>query len=145
MQPLYGTDEIARDLLTNAQVWAIVGLGQDETRAAFGVARMLQKHGKRIIPIHPRGLAVLGERGFTSLAEAQAAVGKIDVVDCFVASARVGEIISQAIELKLPALWLQLDVIDEVKAQTAIDHGLQVVMNRCPAIEWPKLMGDRAL
>jgi uncharacterized protein len=145
MQSLYGSDEIARDLLMNAQVWAVVGLGQDESRAAFSVARFLQRQGKQIVPVHPRGLEVLGEPGFKTLAEAKAAIGKIDVVDFFVASSRVGEIMQQAIDLHLPAFWLQLEVVDEVKAQAAIDAGIQVVMNRCPAIEWPRLMVDRAL
>lgn len=145
MQPLYGTDEIAKDLLTNAQIWAVVGLGQDESRAAFGIAKMLQERGKTIIPIHPRGLEVLGQTGYKTLAEAKAAGIKIDVVDCFVASSRVGEIIEQAIDLEIPAVWLQLDVIDEAKAAKAIEHGLKVVMNRCPGIEWLRLMGGREL
>lgn len=145
MQPLYGNDVIAQDLMANAKVWAVVGLGTDESRPAYGVARFLQHQGKTIIPIHPRGLPVLGAAGFTSLAEAQAAVGPIDVVDCFVASSRVGEVMQQAIDLGLPALWLQLDVIDESKAQVAIENGMKVVMNRCPAIEWPRLMGDPTL
>lgn len=145
MQPLYGNDEIATNLLKTAEVWAIVGLGNDQTRAAYGVAKFLQARGKIIVPIHPRGEAVLGEPGFTSLADAQAAVGRIDVVDCFVASKRVGEIVQQAIDLKLPAVWLQLEVIDEAKAALAIEHGLLVVMNRCPAIEWPRLMAGPEL
>ncbi|MEY3408215.1 MAG: hypothetical protein RL038_1276 [Actinomycetota bacterium] len=145
MQELYGNDEIAIDLMLNAQVWAVVGLGNDTSRAAYGVARFLQSKGKKIVPIHPRGESVLGETGFTSLAEAKAAVGQIDVVDCFVASKRVGEIVQQAIDLKLPAVWLQLEVVDEVKAALAIEHGLKVIMNRCPAIEWPRLMVGREL
>jgi uncharacterized protein len=144
-QNLYGTDEIAQDLMKNAQVWVVVGLGQDQTRAAYGVAGFLQNKGKQIVPVHPRGLEVLGQPGFKTLAEAKAAVGKIDVVDFFVASSRVGEIMQQAIDLDLPALWLQLDVVDEDKAQAAIDAGIKVIMNRCPAIEWPRLMVGREL
>lgn len=144
-QNLYGTDEIAQDLMENAQVWVVVGLGQDQTRAAYGVARFLQKKGKQIVPVHPRGLEVLGQPGFKTLAEAKAAVGKIDIVDFFVASSRVGEIMQQAIDLELPALWLQLDVVDEAKAQAAIDAGISVIMNRCPAIEWPRLMAGQEL
>jgi predicted CoA-binding protein len=144
-QNLYGTDEMAQDLMENAQVWVVVGLGQDQTRAAYGVARFLQNKGKQIVPVHPRALEVLGQPGFKTLAEAKAAVGKIDVVDFFVASSRVGEIMQQAIDLELPALWLQLDVVDEEKAQAAIDAGIAVIMNRCPAIEWPRLMAGREL
>lgn len=144
-QPLYGNDEIARGLLAEAEVWAVVGLGQDESRPAFGVARFLQSVGKRIVPVHPRALEVLGEPGYPDLASAQAAVGRIDVVDCFVASRRVGEVMRQAAELGLPAVWLQLEVVDEEAAAELIAQGVKVVMNRCPAIDWPRLMGGRAL
>ena len=123
-------------LLDSAKTWAIVGLGTDPEKAAYRVAAFLQKQGKRIIPIHPRGESVLGEQAYTTLAEAVQAGIEIDVVDCFVASKRVGEIVHQAVDLRLPAVWLQLDVIDEMAVAHAREHGLRVVMDRCPAIEW---------
>lgn len=138
---IYGDDARCLQLLTAAQVWAVVGLGTDRTRAAYGVAEFLQSQGKRIVPVHPRAETVLGEPGFRTLTDAVAAVGRIDVVDCFVASKRVGDIVREAIELKLPAVWMQLEVIDELAARQARDHGLEVVMNRCPAIEWRRQIG----
>lgn len=138
---LYGDDALCLRLITSAQVWAVVGLGTDQSRPAYGVAEFLQRHGKRIVPVHPRAEEVLGEPGFKTLTEASAAVGKIDVVDCFVASKRVGDIVREAISLKLPAVWMQLEVVDELAARQARDHGLEVVMNRCPAIEWRRQLG----
>lgn len=142
---LYGNDELVSRLLADTEVWCVVGLGQDETRPAFGVAKFLQSIGKRIVPVHPRALPVHGETGYPTLAAALAAVGRIDVVDCFVASSRVGEIMRQARDLGLPAVWTQLEVVDEVAAAELVEAGVEVVMNRCPAIEWPRLMAGRGL
>lgn len=139
-ESLYGSDEICRELMTNAQVWAVVGLGADPEKAAYRVAAFLQKQGKRIVPVHPRAEVVHGEQGYRTLAEAVAAVGPVDVVDCFVAATRVGGIIDQAIEIGAPAIWTQLEIVDEAAAQRAADAGVKMVMDRCPAIEWPRLM-----
>ena len=136
---IYGTDELAEQILESAEVWAVVGLGQDETKPAFGVAKILQEHGKKIIPIHPRAEVVHGEKGYKTLAEAVADGHKIDVVDCFVAAKRVGQIVDEAIALKLPTVWMQLEIIDEDAAKRAIDSQMQVIMDRCPAIEWRRL------
>lgn len=141
---LYGTDDTVVSLLENARVWAVVGLGTDPEKPVYRVAQFLQKIGKTIVPIHPRGIDVLGVHTYTSLADA-VIDHEIDVVDCFVASTRVGGIIDEAIALNLPAVWMQLEIVDENAATRAIEHGLQVVMDRCPAIEWPRLMVGREL
>ena len=131
--------DIAR-LKADTTVWAVVGLGANPERPAFGVAHTLQQRfGKRIVPVYPRAETVHGEQGYTSLTEAAAAVGHIDVVDCFVNSSRVGAIVDEAIAIGAGAVWMQLDVIDVDAAQRARDAGLTVVMNRCPAIEFPRL------
>jgi len=123
---------IAR-LLDSAEVWAVVGLRDNPARAAYRVAKTLQQHGKRIVPVHPRAATVHGEQGYASLAEIP---GPIDVVDCFVNSSLVGDVVDQAIAVGAKAVWLQLDVIDVAAAERAQAAGLDVVMNRCPAIEW---------
>lgn len=130
--------DIAR-LKADAPVWAVVGLGNNPERAAFGVARFLQQQGKRIVPVYPRAEEVHGEPGYKTLTEAGAAVGHIDVVDCFVASNRVGAIVDEAIAIGAGAVWLQLGVIDEAAAARARAAGLTVVMDRCPAIEFPQI------
>ena len=128
-------------LKADTAVWAIVGLGANPERAAYGVALQLQQRfGKRIVPVYPRAEEVHGETGYVSLTEAAAAVGHIDVVDCFVNSNRVGAIVDEAIAIGAGAVWMQLDVIDEAAAQRARDAGLVVVMDRCPAIEFPALL-----
>jgi predicted CoA-binding protein len=137
---LYGDDDRVVDLLRDTAVWAVVGLSQDTSRAAFGVARMLQAKGKRIVPVHPRAQDVHGERGYATLADAVFELGPIDVVDCFVNSRRVGGVVDDAIAIGARAVWLQLDVVDEDAARRARSAGLLVVMDRCPAIEWPRLL-----
>jgi hypothetical protein len=136
---LYGTDADAARVLDQAALWFIVGLGNNPERAAYGVAQVLQRHGKRIIPIYPRAEIVHGEQGYPTIGEAAAAVGSPDVVDCFVRSDRVGQFADEAIAVGAKALWMQLDVIDEAAARRAVDAGLTVIMDRCPAIEWRRL------
>ena len=135
----YANVDDIRMLKHDTTVWAVVGLGNNPGRPAFGVARFLQQQGKRIVPVYPRAEEVHGEQGYASLAEATAAVGTIDVVDCFVNSSRVGAVVDDAIAIGAKAVWLQLDVIDEAAAERARAAGLTVVMNRCPAIEFPRI------
>lgn len=130
--------DIAR-LKREAMVWAVVGLGSNPGRPAYGVARYLQSIGKRIVPVYPRAEEVHGEQGYRTLAEAAASVGHIDVVDCFVNSSRVGAIIDEAIAIGADAVWMQLDVFDDAAAARARDAGLTVIVNRCPAIEFPRI------
>jgi predicted CoA-binding protein len=136
---LYGDDATAERLLRDTDVWAVAGLSQNPERAAYGVARVLQSHGKRIIPVHPRAQTVHGEQGYSTVGDAAFSLGPIDVVDCFVNSRRVGEVVDAAIAVGAKAVWLQLDVIDEAAARRARDAGLDVVMDRCPAIEYRRL------
>ena len=133
---LYGDDARVLSLLRDTSVWAVVGLSDSRIRPAYGVARVLQSKGKRIVPIHLTARTVHGERGYATLADAVFEIGEIDVVDCFVNSSRVGAVVDQAIAVGAKAVWLQLDVIDVAAAERAQAAGLAVVMNRCPAIEW---------
>jgi len=116
--------------------WAVVGLGNNTERAAFGVAKLLQEKGHRIIPVYPRAETVHGEVGYKTLSEVPHA---IDVVDCFVNSERVGEVVDEAIAIGAKAIWLQLDVIDAAAIARAEAAGLIAIMDRCPAIEYAKV------
>ena len=123
------------DQILALKTWAVVGLGNNPDRAAFGVAKVLQSHGHRIIPVHPRAEEVHGETGYKTLSEIPF---PIDVVDCFVASERVGEIVDEAIKIGAKAVWLQLGVIDQAAIDRALAAGLLAVMDHCPAIEYKK-------
>jgi predicted CoA-binding protein len=133
---LYGTPEVAVRLLDHTTTWFVVGLGNNPDRDAYAIARLLQSRGKRIVPIYPRAEVVHGEQGYATIAEAAAAVGAPDVVDLFVRSDRAGAFVDEAIEAGARAVWMQLGVIDEAAAQRAVDAGLEVVMDNCPAIVW---------
>lgn len=116
--------------------WAVVGLSNNPRRTAVGVSRYVQDHlGMEIIPVSLKGDDVHGNKGYRRLSDIP---GQIDVVDCFVNSSRVGDIVDQAIEAGAKAVWLQLGVIDEAAAQRAADAGLDVVMDTCPVIEAPR-------
>ncbi|HEY8294943.1 MAG TPA: CoA-binding protein [Micrococcaceae bacterium] len=129
--------KVIRRLLTEKGRWAVVGLSGNPLRPAVGVAGFLQRTlGMEIIPVSLKGDDVHGAKGYKTLAEVP---GEIDVVDCFVNSQRVGAVVDQAIEVGAKAVWLQLGVIDEAAAARAQAAGLDVVMNRCPAIEAPRL------
>ncbi len=123
------------DQILALKTWAVVGLGNNPDRAAFSVAKVLQSHGHRIIPVHPRAEEVHGETGYKTLSEIPF---PIDVVDCFVASERVGEIVDEAIKIGAKAVWLQLGVIDQAAIDRALAVGLLAVMDHCPAIEYKK-------
>lgn len=133
---LYGDVDVADRLLDDTTLWFVVGLGNNPDRDAYRIARLLQSRGKRIVPIYPRAEVVRGEQGYATIAEAVTAVGAPDVVGMFVRSDRVGPFVDEAIAAGAKAVWLQLGVVDEAAAQRAIDAGLDVVMDNCPAIVW---------
>jgi predicted CoA-binding protein len=113
--------------------WAVVGLSNNPDRPAFGVAKLLQDKGHQIFPVHPKAETVHGEIGYSSLSEIPV---QVDVVDCFVNSNLVGDVVDQAIAIGAKAVWLQLGVIDQAAAARAHEAGLLTVMDRCPAIEY---------
>jgi predicted CoA-binding protein len=135
--------ETIERILRETQTWAVVGCSSNPDRPSHGVARTLMRNGFRIIPVNPREREVHGQRAYADLFEAQgdavAAGHPIEVVDVFRNSALAGIHVDEAIEIGAKAVWLQLGVIDEEAAQRAEEAGLWVVMDRCPAIELPKL------
>ncbi|MFC8507934.1 CoA-binding protein [Streptomyces sp. NPDC057411] len=134
---MYGSPETIRRILTESgDTWAVVGLSDNERRAAYGVAAVLQRFGKRIVPVHPKAETVHGEQGYASLADIPFPV---DVVDVFVNSELAGAVADQAVAIGAKAVWFQLGVTDvEAYARTR-EAGLEMVMDRCPAIEIPRL------
>jgi len=123
------------DSVLAMKTWAIVGLGNNPERAAYGVSKLLQDKGHRVIPVYPRAEIVHGEIGYKTLAEIPTPV---DVVDCFVNSKLVGKVVDEAIAIGAKAVWLQLDVIDHEAVARAVNAGLIAIMDRCPAIEYRK-------
>jgi uncharacterized protein len=121
------TDPI-RELLARVKTVAVVGLSDSPMRPSHGVSAYLQGQGYRIIPVNPRIAEALGEKSYPSLLEVPE---KIDVVDVFRRPEFVDEIVEQAIQLKIPAIWLQEDVINERAAERARKAGMFVVMDRC--------------
>ncbi|MEU3060471.1 CoA-binding protein [Streptomyces subrutilus] len=134
---MYGDPATIRKILTElGDTWAVVGLSGNQDRAAYGVARVLQRFGKRVVPVHPKAETVHGERGYASLEEIPFAV---DVVDVFVNSGLAGEVADRAVAIGADAVWFQLGVVDEAAWARTRQAGLEMVMDRCPAIEIPAL------
>jgi predicted CoA-binding protein len=123
-------DTIRRVLLHD--VWAVVGLSNHQERPAYGVAWRLQQAGKKIVPIHLTETEVLGEKAYPSLCDVPF---EVDVANMFRRSSEVGAHVDEAIDVGVKAVWLQLDVIDVEACQRAKDAGLDVVMDRCSAVE----------
>jgi predicted CoA-binding protein len=125
--------EIAK-LLRAARIIAVVGLSPDRTRPSHGVAKALQRFGYRIIPVNPFAESVLGEPAVSSLdqlPEVLAPDERIDIVEVFRRAQHVGGIVGDCIRLQLPALWLQVGVVDERGAARALEAGIFTVMDRC--------------
>jgi len=129
-------DEAIRKILAECDTWAVVGLSNNTSRAAYGVARFLQSHGKRVVPVHPAAETVHGEQGYATLADIPFPV---DCVDVFVRSELAGDIADQAVGINAKAVWFQLDVVDQDAYARTTDAGLTMVMDHCPAIEWGRL------
>jgi predicted CoA-binding protein len=131
--------EDVRTLLTTTKTWAVVGCSPDPGRDSHRIAAMLQHRGFTIVPVNPRETEILGERCYPSVADIPEDVA-VDVVDVFRRSEAAGEHVDEAIARGgVKGVWLQLGVIDERAAQRARHAGLRVVMDRCPAIELPRL------
>ncbi|WP_369203309.1 CoA-binding protein [Streptomyces sp. PU-14G] len=134
---MYGDSATVRSILTQlGDTWAVVGLSGNTARPAHGVAEVLQRYGKRIVPVHPKAETVHGERGYADLGEIPFPV---DVVDVFVNSDLAGQVADEAVAIGAAAVWFQLGVVDEAAYARTRAAGLRMVMDRCPAIEIPRL------
>ena len=132
------TDQEIADLLRETRTIAMAGASDKPQRASNGVMEYLQSRGYRVLPVNPRitGEHIHGEYVWRDLAQ----IGvPIDMVDCFVNSDDVGDVVDQAITAGAKSVWMQLGVVDEAAAKRAEDAGLKVVMDRCPKIDIPRL------
>jgi uncharacterized protein len=120
-------DPIA-DLLKRAKTIAVVGLSNNPLRPSYGVSAYMQSSGYRIIPVNPNIAGALGEKACPALPDV---AEKIDIVNIFRRSEFVGEVVDQAIQLQVPAIWMQEEVIHEKAAEKARNAGIFVVMDRC--------------
>ncbi|MGW0996373.1 CoA-binding protein [Streptomyces sp. NPDC002520] len=134
---MYGDEATIRRILTElGDTWAVVGLSSNPNRAAYRVAEVLQRFGKRIVPVHPKAETVHGEQGYASLADIPF---DVDVVDVFVNGGQAGAVADEAVAKGAKAVWFQLGVVDEAAYERTREAGLDMVMDRCPAIEIPRL------
>ena len=135
--PLTRDEDIA-ELLTNARTIAMIGASDRPDRPSYGVMAFLQSHGYRVLPVNPQitGEHVHGEYVWRELGQ----IGEpIDLVDVFRRSELAGEAIDNAIAAGAKAVWTQLGVYDDAAIARAEAAGLKAVVDRCPAIEIPRL------
>jgi len=129
MRALQTDDATIRRVLA-METWAVVGWSPRPERDSHRIAALLESRGKRVLHVNPQAPDALPDL---------AAAGRVDVVDIFRRADEAGVHVDEAIDLGAKAVWMQLGVIDEDAAQRARAAGLDVVMDRCPAIEWPRL------
>ena len=132
------TKAAIRQSLANCKTIAVVGLSPKPHRDSFRVAKYMQDHGFRIVPINPNASDVLGEKSYASLTEAAQHV-RIDMVNCFRNSEDIPPIAAEAIAIGAKSLWLQIDVVNDAAAKQAKDAGLVVVQNLCLMVEHRQL------
>jgi predicted CoA-binding protein len=132
------TQPAIRQSLANCKTIAVVGLSPKPHRDSFRVAKYMQDHGFRIVPINPNAHEVLGEKAYASLSEA-AQHERIDMVNCFRNSEDIPPIAAEAIAIGAKSLWLQIGVVNDAAAKQATDAGLVVVQNLCLMVEHRQL------
>jgi predicted CoA-binding protein len=131
-------DDYLRDILENVRTIAVVGASPRRERPSHRVMAYLQRRGYRTIPVNPNAAdgTINSEKVYASLAEVPEA---IDMVDVFRRTEAAGGVVDEAIAIGAKVVWMQLGVRDDAAAARAKAAGLKVVMNRCPAIEIPRL------
>lgn len=122
------TNEQIKEILEQTKTIAVVGLSDNPERTSHMVTKEMQKLGYKIIPVNPNVESVLGEQSYPSLT----AIGQpVDMVNVYRRSEFIMPIAEEAVQIKAKTLWLQQGIINEQAAAYALEHGLQVVMDRC--------------
>ena len=134
------SDALLKNILASVKTIALVGASANPARPSHGVMRFLQSRGYRVIPVNPNliGGRLHGERVYAALGEIDET---IDMVDVFRNSRAAGGVADEAVAVGAKVVWMQLGVSDDAAAARAEKAGLTVIMNRCPAIEIPRLFG----
>jgi len=139
----YADPAVIEHVLRNLRVWAVVGCSSNPIRPSHSVTGTLLRHGFEVLPVNPREREVYGRQAYSDLATAATAANAagrpVEVVDIFRRADLAGVHVDEAIAIGAKVVWLQLGVIDEAAAARARKAGLLVVMDRCPAIELPRL------
>lgn len=130
------TEQGIRELLTETKTIALVGASPNPQRASHSVMRYMIDRGYRVIPVNPNEKEILGLKVYPTLKDIPEPV---DMVDVFRTAEAAGPICDEAIAIGAKSIWLQLGVINEAAARRAEAAGLKVVMDRCPAIDMPRL------
>jgi uncharacterized protein len=137
--------KVAERILRETRVWAVIGCSSNPIRPSHGVSRYLIRAGYEVIPINPREESVHGLTAYPDLASVPEELRRrIEVVDVFRRPDLVMPHVEEAIEIGAKAVWMQLNVWNQEAAERATHAGLLVVMNRCPAIDHPAMIGPGA-
>jgi uncharacterized protein len=145
MEPVadpWSDPKVAEHILRSFRGWAVVGCSSNPVRPSYGVARYLLSQGYGVVPVNPNEELVHGKLAYPDLRSIPAdARAPIEVVDIFRRSEAVLPHVEEAIEIGAKAVWMQLGVWNQEAAELAAHAGLLVVMNRCPAIDHPAMIG----
>jgi len=134
--------KVAERILRSYRSWAVIGCSSDPSRPSHGVSRYLISQGYSVVPVNPNETRVHGLDAYADLRSLSREAGmSIEVVDLFRRSDAVMPHVEEAIEVGAKAVWMQLGVWNQEAAELAAHAGLLVVMNRCPAIDHPKMIG----